>query len=64
MLGGSELGTANGQLSTMDNSAFQEQVFSTAANVPEKTQNRMAFEHLEKRTLIAHNKQLLRDKII
>ena len=50
--------------SRMDNSAFQERVFSTAANVQEKTQNRMAFEHLEKRTLIAHNKQLLRDKII
>ena len=50
--------------SRMDNSAFQERVFSTAANVQGKTQNRMAFEHVEKRTLIAHNKELLREKII
>ena len=50
--------------SRMDNSAFQEWVYSTVANVQVKTQNRMAFEHLEKRTLIAHTKQLLRDKIV
>jgi hypothetical protein len=44
--------------------AFQERVFSTSANVQEKTQNRMAFEHVEKWTLIAHNKELLWEKII
>jgi len=34
--------------SKMDNAAFQERVFSTAANVMSKQQGRMAFDHLEK----------------
>ena len=50
--------------SKMDNSSFQERVFSTAENVQSKTQNRMAFEHLEMRTLISHNKDLIRNNII
>ena len=50
--------------SKMDNSSFQERVFSTAENVQSKMQNRMAFEHLEMRTLISHNKDLIRNNII
>ena len=38
-------------------------MFSTAANVQGKTQNRMKFEQLEMRTLISHNKELIRGKI-
>jgi len=50
--------------SKMDNSSFQERAFSTAENVQSKTQNRMAFEHLEMQTLISHNKDLIRNNII
>ena len=50
--------------SKMDNSAFQERVFSTAAYAQSKTQGRMKVDHLEKRTLISHNKDLIRDGII
>ena len=50
--------------SKMDNAAFQERVFSTAANVMSKQQGRMAFDHLEKRTLLAQNRDLIRKKII
>mmetsp|Transcript_32277 Transcript_32277/g.67858 ORF Transcript_32277/g.67858 Transcript_32277/m.67858 type:complete len:853 (-) Transcript_32277:67-2625(-) len=50
--------------SKMDNSAFQERVFSTAANVMSKVQNRMGFAHLEMRTLLAQNKDLIRQQII
>ena len=50
--------------SKMDNSAFQERVFSTAANAQSKNQARMNVTNLEKRTLIAHNKDLIRDGII
>ena len=47
--------------SKMDNSAFQERVFSTAANVMTKGQSMMAFDHLEMRTLLAQNKNMIRD---
>ena len=50
--------------SKMDNSAFQERVFSTAANVMSKVQNRMDFDHLEMRTLLVQNKDLIRKNII
>lgn len=50
--------------SKMDNSAFQERVFSTASNVQRKTQSKMSFSHLEKRTLLAQNKELIRDNVI
>jgi hypothetical protein len=50
--------------SKMDNSAFQERVFSTAANVMSKAQNKMKFEHLEMRTLLVQNKHLIRQQII
>jgi hypothetical protein len=46
------------------NSGFQERVFSTAGNAMGSNQTRMDFVHLEKRTLIAHNKQHIRDKVI
>ena len=50
--------------SKMDNSAFQERVFSTAKNAQEENQGQMKVDHLEKRTLISHNKDLIRDGII
>ena len=50
--------------SKMDNSAFQERVFSTASNIMSKGQSRMAFDHLEMRTLLAQNKDLIRAGII
>ena len=50
--------------SRMDNAAFQERVFSIAANVQSDRQSRMAFEHLEKRTLLQANRDLLRKGII
>ena len=50
--------------SRMDNSAFQERVFSTASKVQGVVQNRMTFDHLEKRTLLAHNKELIRNNVI
>ena len=55
---------ARNHFSKMDNSAFQERVFSTAANVMAKGQNRMQFDHLEMRTLLAQNKDLIRAGII
>ena len=46
------------------NSGFQERVFSTAGNAMGSNQTSMNFLHLEKRTLLAHNKQHIRDKVI
>lgn len=50
--------------SKMDNSAFQERVFSTASNTQRKTQSGMKVDHLEKWILIAHDKELIRGNII
>lgn len=50
--------------SRMTTAAFQERVFSTAKNAQEKNQGRMKFDHLEKRTLLSHNKELIRKKVI
>ena len=51
-----------------DNSGFQERVFSTASLVMSKSQTRVDFNkedsHLERRTLLAHNKTLIRKGII
>ena len=45
--------------SCLDNSGFQERVFSTAKSAMDKSQSRMAFDQLEKRTLLAQNKRLI-----
>ena len=60
--------------SRLDNAGFQERVFSTAANVMMKNQSRMGFDPvindnggasmLEMRTLLAHNRDLIRMCII
>ena len=52
------------QLARLDNAGFQERVFSTASQVMTKGQARMAFDHLEMRTLLAHNKEYIRAGII
>ena len=44
-----------------DNAAFQERVFSVADNAMNKRQNRMGFDMLEIRTLLAANKKLIRE---
>ena len=46
------------------NAGFQERVFSTAGNVMDSNQTRMLSEHLEMRTLLARNKQLIREGVI
>ena len=48
----------------LSNAGFQERVFSTAGNVMDYNQTRMSFESLEMRTLLAHNKQLIREGVI
>ena len=52
----------------LDNAAFQERVFSTASLVMSKSQTRVDFNkkdsHLERRTLLANNKTLIRKGII
>ena len=50
--------------SKMDNGAEQERVFSTAANAQRKKQARMKFDMLEKRTLLAHNKDLIKSGVL
>jgi len=50
--------------SRMDNSGFQERVFSTADNAMSSKQGSMSFEHLEMRTLLSHNKELIRKGVI
>ena len=50
--------------SRMDNAAFQERVFSTAASAQSKNQANMAFNNLEKRTLLQANRELIREGII
>ncbi len=46
------------------NAGFQERVFSTAGNAMDSNQTKMSFERLEMRTLLAHNKELIRDGVI
>ena len=50
--------------SKMDNGAEQERVFSTAANAQRKKLTRMKFDMLEKRTLFAHNKDLIKSGVL
>ena len=52
------------QCSRLDNSGFQERVFSTGSSTMSNNQARMEFDCLEKRTLLAHNKNMIREKII
>lgn len=46
--------------SRLDNAAFQERVFSTAANAQSKNQGKMSFDHLEQRVLLQQNRDLIR----
>ena len=48
----------------MDNEAEQERVFSTAASAQRKKQAWMKFDMLEKHTLLAHNKDLIRSGVL
>ena len=48
----------------LDNGGFQERMFSTASLAMAKEQNRMDFDLLEMRTLLAQNKELIEKKII
>jgi len=50
--------------SRMDNGAFQERVFSVAGNAQSNNQGRMNFDHMEQRTLLQANKELIREGII
>ena len=52
------------EFTRMNNSEFQERVFSNRSNATKKNQSRMEFGRLEKRTLLAHNKELIRKKVI
>ena len=52
------------EFSRIENSGFQECVFSTAKNSMNDNQGQMDYEHLEKRTLLAKNKQLILDGVI
>ena len=54
---------ARSLLGKFTNNGFQERVFSVAGNSMSSKQTRMAFSHLEKRTVLANNKQLFRDGI-
>ena len=49
---------------TMHNAAFQERVFSIASDAQTDKQGNMKFDHLEKRTLLSANRELIRAKII
>ena len=50
--------------SRMENGGFQERMFSTASNAQKKNQGSMHFDHLKRRTLLAQNKQVIRDGVI
>ena len=50
--------------SRLDNSGFQERVFSTAGLAMSDNQARMAFVLMEMRTLLSHNKELIKRGII
>ena len=52
------------EFARMYNGGFQERVFSTAGNAQSANQGRMRFDHLEKRSLLAHNKELISEHII
>ena len=43
----------------MDNSGFQERVFSSASGAMSENQAKMSFDVLEKRTLLYHNRKLM-----
>ena len=51
-------------LSCFETGAEQERVFSSAKHAMDKDQARMNFEMLQMRTLLSHNKQLIRKGII
>ena len=65
--GGTEFPTvallARIHFSRLDNAGFQERVFSTAKQAQGKDQANMAFDQLEQRTLLAHNKEFVREMI-
>ena len=46
-------------LAKMDNSGFTERMFSAGSGAMGKKQTRMAFDQLEKRTLLYHNRDLM-----
>jgi hypothetical protein len=50
---------ARTQLAQMGNQGFQERVFSSAHNAMNSKQGRMAFDVLEKRTILFHNRSLM-----
>lgn len=50
--------------SRMDNSGFQERVFSTADEAMSSKQGSMSFSHLEMQTLLSHNRELIRKGVI
>ncbi len=54
---------ARSVMGKFSNNGFQERVFSVAGNAMNVRQCRMAFSHLEKRTVLANNKQLFQDGI-
>ena len=47
------------ELAKMDNSGYQERVFSSASGAMANNQAKMAFDVLEKRTLLYHNRTLM-----
>ena len=51
-------------LSRFETGAEQERVFSSSKHAMDKDQTRMSFEMLKMRTLLSHNKQLIRRGII
>ena len=65
--GGTEFPTvamlARIHFSRLDNAGFQERVFSTAKQAQGKDQANMKFDQLEQRTLLAHNKEFVREMI-
>lgn len=54
---------ARSLMGKFSNNGFQERVFSVAGNAMGVKQCRMAFSHLEKRTILANNKQLFKEGI-
>jgi len=52
------------QFSRMENSGFQERVFSTGGNAMTEKQARMDFDQLEQRVLLSQNQELIEKKII
>jgi hypothetical protein len=50
---------AQTQLGQVGNQGFQERVFSSAHNAMSSKQDRMAFDVIEKRTILFHNRSLM-----